>query len=407
MEHDSLEGANSRYAIDSPHAWRMTAVAFVTLFVIFGVVYSFGAFFKPIGAEFGASRASTSAMFSITAAFYNLFGLAGGRLNDRFGPRRVMLVGALALGIGLMATAAAHTLVVANITYCLGVGVGIALTYVPVLAVVGGWFERRRNTAMGLAVAGTGAGTLAVAPLAAALIQRWGWRGSYVLIGLASTLILAGCASLAEAPPIRTSRAPRRISHLIRSADFGLLYVVMLLASVSIYVPFVYLPDFAESRGIAEVAAAALVGFVGAASVAGRLGLGPIADRAGIFPIYKASLLVLACSYAIWPLAHSYPMLVLFALVMGSAYGGMVSLSPTVAAELFGVEELGTTLGALYSSSAVSVLAGPPIVGYAIDHGGTYLWAAALGGISGLIGFCVLLPLRPGLRLAPSLLTAK
>jgi len=396
------------HAIDSPYAWRMTVIGFVTCFFVFGIVYSFGAFFKPLAEEFGANRAGTSTIFAITAAVYNALGFASGWLSDRCGPRRVMLVGALAMGAGLCATAVAPTLGVAYLTYGLGVGVGVAFTYIPALALVGGWFARRRNTAMGLAVSGTGVGTLLLVPLVAAMIGWCGWRQSYVLMGIVAMLALGSCAMLAEAaPPSPVSTMAQRNHHLIRSADFARLYLAFVLASISIYVPFVYLPDFAESRGVSTVAAAALVGFVGGASIVGRLGLGPIADRVGIFPIFKASLLMLAGSFAIWPLAHSYATLVLFAVVMGAAYGGMVSLSPTLAAELFGVEDLGTTLGALYSSSAISALAGPPLVGYAIDHGGSYLWAAAMGGGAGLIGFCILIPLRSSETLAPVLLPVK
>jgi MFS family permease len=383
-----------RRTVDSAYAWLMAFVAFLTCFVVFGVVYSFGAFFRPMAAEFGSSRAHTSIIFSLTAAIYSVLGLIGGRFTDRFGPRNVMLVGALALGAGLITTSFAPSLSVAYLTYGLGVGVGVACGYVPMLAVVGGWFRQRRNAAMGVAVSGIGAGTLAVAPLAAAMIQHYGWRESYALIGVAGALILAGCGLLATAPPITANAAPRPIMHLARSPDFAILYFSALLVSVTIYVPFVYLPDFAQSRGIGEVPAAALVGFVGAASMAGRLSFGPIADRIGILKLYKTSLLVMAFSYVIWPLAHSYTTLTLFTIVMGVAYGGMVSLSPAVVAELFGVEDLGTVLGALYTSSAISALAGPPLVGLAIDYGGSYLWAAAIAGSTGLVAFFVLIPLQ-------------
>jgi MFS family permease len=86
-------------------------------------------------------------------------------------------------------------------------------------------------------------------------------------------------------------------------------------------------------------------------------------------------------------------MLVAFAIVMGSAYGGMVALSPAVMAELFGVQGLGAMLGALYTSSAVSALAGPPLAGMVVDRSGSYLWAAAFAGASGVIGFLILIPL--------------
>jgi MFS family permease len=389
---DSAAAAYGR-KLDSAYAWLMAVVAFLSCFVVFGVTYSFGAFFKPMAAEFGSSRAHTSIIFSLTAAIYSVLGLIAGRLTDRFGPRRVIVVGAFALGTGLIATSFARSLAVAYLTYGLGVGIGAACGYVPMLAVVGGWFERRRNAAMGVAVSGIGAGTLAVAPLAAAMIHRFGWRVSYALIGVAGGLILALCGMLATAPPISSNAAPRRIAHLVRSPEFAILYFSALLASVTIYVPFVYLPDFAQSRGIGDVPAAALVGFIGAASMAGRLSFGSIADRIGILKLYKLSLLVMALSYAVWPRAHAYATFVLFTIVMGVAYGGMVSLSPTVVAELFGVEDLGTMLGALYTSSALSALAGPPLVGLAIDHGGSYLWAAAIAGSTGLVAFFVLIPL--------------
>jgi MFS family permease len=382
--------------LDSPYAWRMAGVAFVICFVIFGVVYSFGAFFKPLATEFGADRAGTSALFAITGAIYNVLGLVGGRLTDRFGPRGVMLTGSVAFGLGLIATAAAPTLRFAYLAYGLGLGIGVGCTYVPALAIVGGWFARSRSTAMGVAVSGIGAGTLAVAPLAASLIARWGWRETYLLMGVASMALLAICALLAAAPPIASSSAAPPISRQVRTPQFLMLYLAALLCSVSIYVPFVYLPDFAQSRGINGVAAAALVGFVGAASLVGRLSFGAIANRTGILNLYKGSLLVLGLSYATWPIAHSYAMLAAFAVIMGSAYGGMVSLSPTVVAEIFGAEGLGTMLGALYTGIAVSSLVGPPAVGFAIDHGGTYLWAAIIAGGAGVLSFIVMLPLREG-----------
>jgi MFS family permease len=135
--------------LDSSRAWMMAAMAFVTCFVIFGVVYSFGAFFKPMAEEFGASRADTSLVFSITACVYNLLGIVGGHLTDRLGPRPVVLTGAIAMGFGLIATACIDRLWIGYVTYGLGIGIGVAGTYVPMLAVVAGWFARRRNTAGG------------------------------------------------------------------------------------------------------------------------------------------------------------------------------------------------------------------------------------------------------------------
>jgi MFS family permease len=70
----------------------------------------------------------------------------------------------------------------------------------------------------------------------------------------------------------------------------------------------------------------------------------------------------------------------------------MVSMSPALIAELFGLDGLGTLLGAMYSSSAVSALLGPPAVGFAIDRGG-YLWGAIIAGACGLAALLLLYPL--------------
>ncbi|MGC1679512.1 MAG: hypothetical protein WA740_18415, partial [Candidatus Binataceae bacterium] len=61
-----IEAARELARFDSPRSWRMVAVAFVAMFVVYGIAYSFGAFFKPMAAEFGAGRSSTSAVFSLT-----------------------------------------------------------------------------------------------------------------------------------------------------------------------------------------------------------------------------------------------------------------------------------------------------------------------------------------------------
>src|SRR5450756_1344948 len=87
---------------------------------------------------------------------------------------------------GLLLTSRVHTLWAGYLTYGIGVGIGVACGYVPMVAVVGGRFERRRTFALGLAVAGIGTGTLVGGPLAGALISRYGWRTTYVIFGVAS-----------------------------------------------------------------------------------------------------------------------------------------------------------------------------------------------------------------------------
>ena len=378
---------------DSPRAWRMVAVAFAAMFTVYGVAYSFGAFFKPMAAEFGADRSRTSVVFSLTVFIWSVLGWPAGHLSDRLGPRAVLAAGALLMGTGLVLTAYIDRLWIGYLTYSVGVGIGIATAYVPMVAVVGGWFLRRRNTALGIAVAGIGCGTVLVAPLSAAMIQLIGWRDTYVALGAASTVVLLACAALVERPPVHVIPSAIDVRAAVRTPAFRLLYLNSFLSSMALFVPFVYLPAFAHDHGASEIASAALISIIGGASVAGRLGLGAIADRMSTIRLYQACYLLLAASFALWLAGGSYLSMVVFAIAMGGGYGGFVALSPAVLAELFGVARLGTVMGILYTSGGVGALLGPPVAGLIIDYTGSYRWAIAYSLVGALASFAILIPL--------------
>lgn len=380
---------------DSPQAWIIVFAAFLSTFTLFAVAYSFGSFVKPMTAEFHSGRAAISAVFSITAFIYFLFGAAAGHISDRVGPRPMMAASALFMGAGLMLTSRINHLWLSYLTYGIGVGMSVACGYVPMVAAVSGWFVRRRNTALGIAVSGIGFGTIVGAPLAAKCIALYGWRATYVLFGVLSALLLLAAAALATRSPVSRSRSGATAGEALRAPAFMLLYASSFLCSVPLFVPFVFLPAFARDLGVSAVASAALVGVIGIASVCGRLGLGALADRLGLIGLYLFCFLLQAVSYAIWLGAHSYATLVVFALVIGTGYGGYVALAPAVLAQFFGTGNLGALVGMLYTSNAFGTLIGPPLAGVIIDHAGGYRWAIAAALGMAAVAFLVLLPL-PG-----------
>ena len=141
---------------DSARAWVMVLVAFTVGFVVFGTLYSFGAFFGPMAAEFHASRAAVSAFFSVTGLIFYLAGSVVGHLGDRFGPAIMAGSGAVVMGGGLILTGLIGQMWEGYLTYGIGVGIGAACAYMPTLAILGGWFVRQRNAAFGTAAAGSG-----------------------------------------------------------------------------------------------------------------------------------------------------------------------------------------------------------------------------------------------------------
>jgi MFS family permease len=341
----------------------------------------------------GASRADTAGIFSVNMFVSNLFGAAAGYLADRFGPRPLVAMAAVAVGLGLGLTSRIDRLWMGYLTYGVGIGIASGCSFIPMVATVSGWFERRRNAAIGLTVSGIGCGTLFVVPLIGVMIHRYGWRASYLVLGLISAALLALCAMILERPPAPPVRTRPKFGDIARTPAFIMLCLAGSLSNVGTFIPFVYLPDFAQSRHVSPVAAAGLLGIIGGASVIGRLGLGGASDRFGVLALYKSTLLMIGVSYALWFMPASYAALVIFAVILGIGYGGSVALSPAVVADLFGVHGLGAMLGVVYGGSAFTSLAWPPLAGFIVDRTGSYGGVAILGAASALVAFGLIYPL--------------
>ncbi|HSI02274.1 MAG TPA: MFS transporter [Reyranella sp.] len=381
--------------VDSARAWLTVASAFLAGFVVFGITYSFGVFVEPMETEFHGSRAATSALFSITGLTFYALGSLTGHLSDHLGPRIVVSIGALLLAAGLVSTAFIEEMWVGYVTYGIGVGLGAACAYVPTLAIVGGWFTRRRNMALGTAAAGTGCGMLIVPPVAGTLIEHFGWRHADTILGVGCAALLMICAALTERPPLAPVPAGRSLYRVVRSPAFVMLYISWVLATAALFVPFVFLPAFALDQGASQVVASALISVLGGMSVIGRLGLGVLGNRINTLRLFKVATFVMGGSYVMWlTTTNSYGGLLVFAAVLGLGYGVRIALMPVVLIELFGLQNLGAVLGVFFTATGISALLGPPLAGFILDYTGSYRWVAASAFAMGLLGFIAVLRLK-------------
>jgi Cyanate permease len=152
--------------------WFVVAAAFAVTLVGFGSAYTFSAFVDSLQTEFGASRGSVSLVFSLAGFLYFSFGIVSGPLADRWGSRRLAVLGMLVVGAGLVLAGKARSLGGVYAAYGLGIGLGVGCAYVPALGAVQRWFAKRRALASGTAVSGIGVGTLALPAIAALLITK-------------------------------------------------------------------------------------------------------------------------------------------------------------------------------------------------------------------------------------------
>ena len=373
----------------------MAGAAAVSMFTVFGVGYSFGAFFESITTEFDAGSGATAVVFGITISLSFLLGPFTGALADRVGPRPVALLAAASLAAGLLLTTIVPTIWLAYICYGVFVGFAIACGYVPMVAVVGGWFERQRSLALGASVAGIGLGTLVASPVAAALIEATSWRTAFVVFAIVGgSLLVAVSLVITPGPASVPAPARRPVRELWKIDDFRILYLALVAGSFGLFVPFVFITPYAEDNGNSSFSAALLVGVIGGASVIGRLAIGGIANRYGAGRLFRSCFLVMSFSQLIWLFAGgTYALLVVFAVIYGTGYGGFIALSPAVAATRFGLKGLGGVLGTWYSAAAFGSLGGPPLAGWLIDTF-NYEVAILFAAAAALFGWALLLRLQ-------------
>ena len=298
------------------YGWFVVAAAFAVTFVGFGSAYTFSAFVESLQKDFAASRGSVSLVFSLAGFLYFGLGIVSGPLADRWGSRRLAVVGMILTGTGLAIASAARSLAEVYAAYGIGVGLGVGCAYVPAVGAVQRWFVRRRGFASGLAVSGIGVGTLAMPPFASLLIQALGWREAYLILGGLAAVLGGGMALLIEDDPRGRALGPdgdpaqpraqsirpagASIHEAITSRRFVVLYVACLICSFGVFVPFVHLVPYALDHGIAPASAVLLLGVIGVGSTAGRFCLGGLADRMGRRLSLIATFVGLALSLAIW-----------------------------------------------------------------------------------------------------------
>ena len=367
-------------------AWGVVAAAFCSLALIFGVSYSFAAFFTDFSHEFQVPRADVSWVFGLCGLVYFVLGVGGGLMADRWGPRRVGGAGMVLIAGGLWLTSSAQSISVIYATYGAMVGLGIALVYTPAIACVPPWFVARRGLAAGVASSGIGAGTL-VGPLCVAVaIEAWGWRGALQAMAVAVLVVgLAVTSRLRQSPLARASALGQAdgltLAQAWRTPAFVWLYLGTLFGGPAMFIPFAHASAAARDLGVDPAQAVGLVGIIGVGSLVGRFAIGPLADRWGRTTTLMAMQISLGASYGLWFGAQGYAWMVGFALWFGLSYGSMVSLLPAICMDLFGPRSVSGIVGALYTAAALGNLLGPVMAGAMFDQDQNYAGVMVVCGL--------------------------
>jgi MFS family permease len=172
------------------YGWLVVAACFFVITPVVPLIASFSIFQVPILDEFNWSRGSFAIALSIHLVVGGIASPFAGGLIDRYGPRRVMPIGALLTALALILLSQSTSLWHFYVAFGLMAAAGASLLQiVPLATIVANWFVRHRGTAIGIVTAGSGAGQLALLPLIQLLVKDIGWRHTYLVFGLAVLII--------------------------------------------------------------------------------------------------------------------------------------------------------------------------------------------------------------------------
>jgi MFS family permease len=368
-------------APDSQSGWRVVTAAYFGVMVGFGslLVFSFGTFLKPLSGAFGWSRESISASFGFAALTVAVCSPVLGRLLDRYGPRRIILpcIAAFGLGfasLGLLTPSLIHLYAV---FVFLGM-VGNGTTQMGYSRAVSTWFVRRRGLALAWVMAGSATGQVAFPPLAQALIDAYGWRAAYLvlggmvlLFGLPLTALFvrenANARSTAE-----STRAGFTVAQGTRSRTFWILVATLFVGSISVNGAITHLSPLLTDRGIAAQQAALVASGLGLASFLGRLLTGVLLDR--FFGPHVGLCLLGATAAGVLALsgAGSVRMALGAAVLIGLGLGAEAALTPYLLTRYFGLRSFSTLYGFTWTAYAMAGAIGPLLMGKAFDVTGSY-----------------------------------
>jgi MFS family permease len=378
----------------------------------------FGVYIKPMETELGWSRGALSGAAAVSLLLLGAAGPFVGRLADRWGPRGIVGAALLLLAAGSIGSAFVtqlwHIYATAGVLMALGAG-GVAMTTGS--SVIARWFETRRGLAIGIAAGGMSAGQLVVIPLAAAITVWYGWRTSFLWLGIGLIVLVvpvalwlirdnpedrglrpygaAGAAQTGAQAAAAVAAQRVGVAEAAQTLPFWLLMATFFVCGYTSngMVLTHFMPHALEHNFTAFQASAAL-GVMGAMNIVGTIGSGWICDRFGrripLATYYFLRGLSLLFLLTVWDV----PSLHLWAAIFGLNYISTVPPTTTLTANIYGRYSVGELSGWIFFAHQVGAALGAALAGWIFEWTGSYTSAFVSAAAMGIVAAGLALMIR-------------
>ncbi|MBW2201625.1 MAG: MFS transporter [Deltaproteobacteria bacterium] len=363
--------------------------------------YIFGIFYDPLLTAFGWNRSQVATALSIYLVTVGFSAPVAGRLTDRFGPRKLIGIGAFIGGIAFFFISRITSLWEFYFLYFIQ---GLAFAgcgLVPVTTALANWFDKKRGTAIGIAMTGISLGAITITPVGGLVLENFGWQTTYLFLALISWILvlppvifvmrdrpeqmglfpdgMEPQSNLIDETGNTVDRIEDKITdkswkpgQAIRSVHFWLISMSYLIIHISFGAILTHQIVYLTDKGISMASAAVALALTGGIGGAGKLFFGYISDKSSPRLIAPLCAALQAIGIVLLLLTNSMAMVWVSAVVFGFCMGGHAAIIPVVVGYIFGVGSFGAIYGMISIFSAMGIAIAPILAGVAYETLGNY-----------------------------------
>ena len=382
--------------VESRYAWTRLLVSLLMMTIGGSGMYAVTVVLPRVQADFGVSRSDASLPYTLTMIGFGLGGILMGRLSDRFGVMVPVLTGSLGLGAGFIAAGSAASLWQFNLAQGLLMGLlGTSATFAPLVADTSQWFTRRRGIAVAICMSGNYAAGAVWPPVMQHFIDAFGWRPTYIGVGVFCLLTMlplalvyrrrppaaVPVAAVQPALPAAAASGSERPLGLSPGMLQTLLCVAGVSCCVAMSMPQVHIVAYCGDLGFGAARGAQMLSLMLGFGIISRLVSGVISDHIGGLRALLLGSVLQGAALLLFLVSNGVTSLYVVSILFGLFQGGIVPSYALIVREHFTPKEAGARVGTVLMATLFGMALGGWMSGAIFDLTGSYR-AAFLNGIA-------------------------
>ncbi|MGG0302270.1 OFA family MFS transporter [Bacillus albus] len=330
-----------------------------------GTIYTWSLFNQPLVSKYGWSLNAVAITFSITSLSLAFSTLFASKLQEKWGLRKLIMIAGLALGLGLVLSSQASSLILLYVLAGVVVGYADGTAYITSLSNLIKWFPKRKGLIAGISVSAYGSGSLIFKYVNAQLIESVGVSQAFIYWGLIVTamIVLGACLiqQAAEQGAVHETKTYEYTTkEMLGTKQVYLLFIMLFTSCMSgLYLIGMVKDIGVQLVGLSAATAANAVAMVAIFNTLGRIILGPLSDKIGRLKIVTGTFVVMASSVLVLSFVDlNYGIYFVCVASVAFCFGGNITIFPAIVGDFYGMKNHSKNYGIVYQGFGFGALAG-------------------------------------------------